>query len=325
MTSTTFRTSVTSAAVLALLAAAPAAHATGGGGDGSGRASAAVLRAGLDVSLLDKGVQVPVRAALNEVQAPATAGRTALTVEVDGAERGKPVSLLRADVANATAEADERRAEGTAKLAGARVHLPGLPLLSLVEVESVTARAVCAAGARPVAEANLLGRVTVLGKRVTVTPGESSTVRVPGVGEVVLDFSERTATSGTAAATALRLKVAVNPLNLNVADVRGTVTLAEASCATPGPATQSPGAEPAESEGPAAEGPAAGPAATGAPGLKVQSEGAAPAAQQPRETLAETGADSRAPYIAGGAAALLLAGAASLVTARRRTARGPRD
>ncbi|MEU0737811.1 SCO1860 family LAETG-anchored protein, partial [Streptomyces lavendulocolor] len=144
-----------------VLLTAPAAHATGG----EGRASAVVLRTDLDVALLNKAVHVPLTATLNEVRAPASARRTALTVTLDGVEQGRPVSVLKADVATAQATADGRRAEGRTELARAKVHVPGLPLLSLIELEKVTARALCEAGGQPVAEANVPGRVTVLGKR----------------------------------------------------------------------------------------------------------------------------------------------------------------
>ncbi|MEU2184999.1 SCO1860 family LAETG-anchored protein [Streptomyces thermolilacinus] len=282
-------------------------------------AHAAVLRTGLDVSLLDGGVRLPVNAVLNEVRAPATADRTALSVRLDGVDQGRPVQLLRADVASAKATADASRAEGSVKLAKARVHLPGLPLLSVVEADQVSARAVCPADAPPTAEANLLGSVTVLGKRVTLTPGERSTVAVPGVGEVVLDLSRRTTTSTTAAATALELKVAVNPLNLNVAKVAGTVTLAEAGCSAPGSATASP-APSAPATSPAPSAPATSPAAP-APDPSTAAPDPSPAGgtapRTPDANLAETGGDSRTPYLAGGAAALLLAGAAALKLARR--------
>lgn len=68
------------------------------------------------------------------------------------------------------------------------------------------------------AESNLLGSVTVFGKRVTVTAGGPTEVQVPGVGSVRLDLSKTSTTSRTAAATALQLKVSVNPLKLNVAE-----------------------------------------------------------------------------------------------------------
>ncbi|MER7108934.1 SCO1860 family LAETG-anchored protein [Streptomyces sp. NPDC000229] len=277
-----------------VLLAAPAAHATGGG---EGRASAVVLRTDLDVSLLGETVKVPLRATLNEVRAPASAHRTALTVTLDGVEQGRPVSVLRADVATAKATADERRAEGHTRLAHARLHVPGLPLLSLIEVEEVTSRAVCEAGEQPVAEANLLGRVTVLGKRVTLTAGGPTRVDVRGVGEVTLDLSTTRTTSRTAAATALALKVSVNPLKANVADVTGTVTLAETTCESP----KAP-PKPADAE----------PAGTRPAGVQAQSAG------EPTEAnLAETGGSSPTPYLAGSSLALLAAGAGALTLTRR--------
>uniref|UniRef100_UPI00146FB05C SCO1860 family LAETG-anchored protein n=2 Tax=Streptomyces TaxID=1883 RepID=UPI00146FB05C len=200
---------------------------------GEGRAAAVVLRTGLDVSLLDKTVNVPLAVSLNEVRAPRSADRTALTVELDGVDGGKPFSVVRAEVAQAKATVENGTAEGSTRLAHAQVHVPGLPLLSLIEVEQVTSTATCEAGRTPVAESNLLGAVTVLGKRVTLTSGGTTNVRVPGVGEVRLDLSHRETTSRTAAATALELSVSVNPLELNVAEVEGTVTLAEATCETP--------------------------------------------------------------------------------------------
>ncbi|MCX4822219.1 hypothetical protein OG883_20470 [Streptomyces sp. NBC_01142] len=284
---------------LAVVALAAPAHATGGGGDG--RASAAVLRTGLDVSLVDKTVDVPLKATLNEVQAPASAEKTVLAVQLDGVDRGRPFQVLRADVATAKATADRHRAEGFARLARARVHVPGLPLLSLIEVEKVTSKAVCEAGKQPVAESNLLGRVRVLGKKVTLTTGGTTRVEAPGVGEVTLDLSKTRTTSRTAAATALELKVSVNPLELNVAEVAGTVTLAEATCESP----ETPKA-PVEQETPAAESPAG-------PGVEAQS-GSEPA----KENLAKTGGSSTTRYIAGGAVVLLAFGGAAMVLARAR-------
>nr|WTB30335.1 LPXTG cell wall anchor domain-containing protein [Streptomyces sp. NBC_00830] len=302
MNSNTFRLAAlaVAAAPVALLVAAPA-HATGTTTTtGGGKASAVVLRTALDVSLLSKTVDVPLKATLNEVHAPASAEQTALRVRLDGVNHGRPFSVLRADVATAEATVDRRRAEGYSNLAKARVHLPGLPLLSLIEVEKVTSKAVCEVGRKPVAESNVLGHVSVLGKRVTLTSGGTTRVDVPGVGEVTLDLSKTRTTSRTAAAAALRLEVSVNPLKLNVADVKGEVTLAEATCETPK------GAEPTK--------PAGG---SGGTDVKPQTgTGHAPAAVD--TSLAETGGSPTTPYIAGGAALLLALGAGAMVVARRR-------
>ncbi|MER5492753.1 SCO1860 family LAETG-anchored protein [Streptomyces sp. NPDC002490] len=292
------------AAAPATLVGASTAHATGD----EGKASAVVLRTGLDVSLLNKTVNVPLAVSLNDVQAPASADKTALTATLDGVEGGKPFTVLRADVAQARATVEEARAEGSTHLARARVNLPGLPLLSLIEVEKVTARALCAVGRQPVAEANVLGHVTVLGKKVTLTAGGVTEVAVPGVGEVRIDLSERSTTSRTAAATALELKVSVNPLKLNVAEVNGTVTLAGATCATPAAPAEQP-AKPEPSEAPEQPAKPEGPAKPEEPGTKPQTG--------PGENLAETGGSSTTPYLAGGAALLVAGGAGALYLTRR--------
>ncbi|MFE0178321.1 SCO1860 family LAETG-anchored protein [Streptomyces sp. NPDC059002] len=290
----------------AALAGAGSAQATGGdggdGGDRGGRADAVVLRTGLDVSLLNKTLNVPLKVSLNEVQAPASAEKTALTAQLDGVDGGQPFSVLRADVATARATVKGDTAEGYSNIARAKVHLPGLPLLSLIEVDQITSKAVCEAGKRPVASANLLGGVTVLGKKVTLTTGGTTEVKVPGVGEVRLDLSRTRTTSRTAAASALRLKVSVNPLKLNVAEVEGVVTLAGAGCSAPASASAP------EPEGKQAQ---------GEPEKPVSAPKAAEGPEASEANLAETGGNSTTPYVAGGAVALLAVGAGVLTLARR--------
>jgi LPXTG-motif cell wall-anchored protein len=256
----------------------------------AGTAQASVLKAGLEVSLLNKTLNVPVRTSLNEVRAPGSAERTALTVTVDGVDKGQPVSMLRADVAKATADVQAERAQARVELAHAKVHVPGLPLLSLIEVEKVTSRSSCVAGAHPEAEANALGRVTVLGKRVTLTAGGPTRVRVPAVGEVSLTLSKTHTTTREAAAAALELKVSVNPLKLNVAEVEGVVTLASTACTVPNVQTlKSP--------------PSAAPVPQTAKADPVN--------------LAETGGSSTTPYLVGGGVLLLAAGGAAVARGRR--------
>lgn len=256
--------------------------------------------------------------------------------------------MLRADVATANATVDKHRAEGYTNIAKARLHLPGLPRLSLIEVEQITTKAVCEVGHRPVAEANVLGHVKVLGRRVTLTTGGTTRVNVPGVGEVTLDLAKTDTTSRTAAATALQLKVSVNPLKLNVADVQGEVTLAEATCETPkepepggstGGSSDGGSSDGGSSSGGSSDGGSGNGGSTGggsADGgstgggstsggsgdsggdVKTQTgTGSAPAATD--GDLAETGSSSTTPYIAGGAALLLAVGAGAMVVARRRT------
>ncbi|MFF4653921.1 SCO1860 family LAETG-anchored protein [Streptomyces sp. NPDC001381] len=279
------------------LATGPAALAGAGpahGADGRGGASAAVLRTGLDVALVDEAAEVPLAVALNEVRAPRSAAKTALTTRLDGVDGGQPFSVLRADVAEAKAVVDDAKAEASTRLAHARLHVPGLPLLSLIEIDALTSRATCAAGKTPVATSALPGAVTVFGRKVSVSAGGPVEVEVPGVGEVRLDLSRREVTSRTAAATALRLTVRVNPLKMNVAEITGTLTLAEARCETP-PASEEP----------------AGSRATPEADVRPQS---APAGAD----LARTGGSPLTRYLAGGAVALLAAGAAVIAAARRR-------
>ncbi|MFD3664068.1 SCO1860 family LAETG-anchored protein [Streptomyces sp. NPDC058659] len=335
MNSNTFRAPVrrtAAAATVAALAvgpvllAAPAAHATGG----EGRATAVVLRAGLDVSLLGETVKVPVRASLNEVKAPETESETALTVKVQGAEGGKPIDILAAEVATSEATVNKTKAEGHVNLVKAKVHVPGIPLLSLIEVEKVTSKALCEVGKKPVAESNVLGHVTVFGKKTTLSTGGRTQVTVPGIGQVTLDLSRTSTTSRTAAATALELTVEVDPLKLGVAEVNGTVTLAEATCETPeGPApteeptkeptkqpterpteqpTQEPGERPSEQP---TQKPTVEPGTDG--GVKTNNGGTTPT-----ENLAETGGSSSTTYIAAGALALLVAGGGALAVTRSR-------
>ncbi|WP_030546976.1 SCO1860 family LAETG-anchored protein [Streptomyces exfoliatus] len=323
MNSNTFRMPVRRTAAAATVAAltigpvllaAPAAQATGG----EGRATAVVLRTGLDVSLLNKTVDVPLRVSLNEVKAPETESETALSVKVQGAEGGKPIDILAADVATSEATVDEEKAEGHVNLVKARVHVPGIPLLSLIEVEKVTSKALCEVGKKPVAESNVLGHVTVFGKKTTLSAGGRTQVTVPGVGQVTLDLSRTSTTSRTAAATALELKVEVDPLKLGVAEVNGTVTLAEATCETPeGTApTEKPTEKPTErptqkpSERPS-EQPTTKPSDAG--GIKTNNGGTTPT-----ENLAETGGSSTTPYIAAGALALVAAGGGALALTRSR-------
>ncbi|MER6389452.1 SCO1860 family LAETG-anchored protein [Streptomyces sp. NPDC059382] len=314
MNSNTFRmpAAVLLATGAVALLTAPPAFATGGGGAGSeGRAGAVVLRAGLDVGLLNKSVHVPLKTTLNEVNAPAAAEKTVLSVAVDGVDKGKPVNVLRAEVATSKATADKKRAEAEVNLAKAKVHVPGLPLLSLIQVEKVTSKAVCEAGKKPVARANVLGNVSVLGKKVTLTAGGPTKVEVPKVGLVSLELSAAETTSTTAAAAALRLKVSVNPLDLNVAQVAGDIVLAEARCESPsGPAPSA--SAPARPD----VKPQAGTGTNVITGSNVTAS-APPATPAGASNLAETGAASVTPWVAGGALLLLGIGAGALVVTRR--------
>ncbi|MEW1754272.1 SCO1860 family LAETG-anchored protein [Streptomyces angustmyceticus] len=321
LATTVVATALTAGPVL-LLGAVPA-HATGAHGPARGTADAVVLRTGLNVGLLHKTLDVPLNTSLNEVHAPASASKTALTVRLDGIDHGRPFSVLRADVATARATTGHGRTEGYAHLVRAKVHVPGLVLRSLIEVQQVTAKAVCEAGERPRAEANVLGDVLVLGKRVRLTAGGTTEVEVPGVGEVRLDLSRKNVQSKSAAATALDLKVSLNPLKLGVAEVRGGVTLARAACTAPGVKAPEHHGTGGGTEPTAGTKPAGGSKPAGGKDTEVTGAGSRPSTQN----LAETGGSSATPYLAGGAALLVAAGAGSVAYARRRrnAAQGGRD
>ncbi|WP_052851683.1 SCO1860 family LAETG-anchored protein [Streptomyces avicenniae] len=309
----------TAAALLGALA--PAAVAADDTPDG-GTANAAVLRTGLNVALLNRTLELPLSVALNEVAAPdggGTADETLLTATLDGVAGGDPFELLRAEVASATATSDPRDgASAEVSLVNARVHLPGLPGAALVEADVVGASAVCATGEAPTADVTMPAALTVLGQRVELSATGSTVVDVPGVGEVTLDLSRTETTEADASAAALRLAVDVNPLNLNVAEVTGELTLAEAACTSPA-ATEEPGGE--EPEQPGGEEPGEEPGTEAPP---ADGEGTRPQTGGGEETgpdLAETGGGSGTPLMVGGAAALLAAGAATVwVTRRRRSA-----
>ncbi|MFE2543167.1 SCO1860 family LAETG-anchored protein [Actinacidiphila glaucinigra] len=332
------------AGALALGPATPAA-ATGGTHGSSGKAGAVVLRTGLDVSLLRKSVDVPLNLTLNEVHAPASADETALTATLDGVDRGRPFSVLRAEVATARATADRRKAEGYAKLVKARVNLPGLPFLGLVKADLISARATCVAGRKPVADVEMPGHVVVLGKRVAVSAGGTTLVKVPGVGEVRLDLAKKTVTSRSAAATALELSVEVNPLKLGVAEVSGTVTLAGATCETPrrgghggggghhggggngggdnggdGGEESGGGEEPQTGGGSEQPSQSAEPTPSAGPSESARADQSPQAAPAATGDLAETGSSSMTPYLAGGSVLLFAAGFLVIRKTRRKPA-----
>ncbi|HLL36288.1 MAG TPA: SCO1860 family LAETG-anchored protein [Streptomyces sp.] len=255
-----------------------------------GSATAAAFRAALDVSGVGLAGTVPLHASLNEVQAPATAEKKTLDVALDGVNGDRPVNLLQADVATAKADVSSGRTEGTTHLVRARVHVPGLPVLPVVEVEEVTATATCAAGRKPAAESQVLGSLTALGKQLPMADG--GTVEVPNVGRVRLALSHKETTSTTAAATSVQLHVSVDPLNLGVKKVEGTVTLAQATCRSPRPTSGS-----------------AVPAAS-LPHTAGHSE---------ETDLAETGGNALTPYLLAAGAVLVTVGAGATALTRRRS------
>ncbi|ELS56634.1 SCO1860 family LAETG-anchored protein [Streptomyces viridochromogenes] len=279
--------------LLAGPAAAGEATATPATDPSKGSATAVAFRAELDVSGLTG--TVPLHASLNEVHAPATAQKKTLDIDLDldTAKGDLPVNLLKAEVARAKADVAKGRSRATTHLVRARVHVPGLPVLPVVEVEEVTAAVTCVAGQKPTAEAHVLGPLTVLGKSLPVADS-GTPVEVPNVGTVRLSLAGKETTSSTAAATSIQLQVSVDPLNLGVEKVEGTVTLAQATCRS--------GSDPVTAAGPGRSAPH--------PQTVSHSE---------EEGLAKTGGNGLTPYVLAVGAVLVATGAGAVALARRRT------
>ncbi|MEV0189982.1 SCO1860 family LAETG-anchored protein [Kitasatospora purpeofusca] len=318
---------------------APAAPGAGTAAPGSpGKARAVTAELDLDVRLLNNAVDVPVNVSLNKVESPAQRDGTVLTAKVDGVDQSGPVTLVKADVGKSVTRTDAKGATASVTLADADVHAPGLPGTTLLGLEALTATATCPVDGQPTADVVAPAKLTVLGKSVTVSLYGPTKVDVPLVGSVSVEFSKKTTTSTTAAASALEVQVAVDPLNLNVAKVTGTVRIASVSCEKPVPAT--PTATPTPSDAAPTVTPAAQPvvdvtpsgAPSAAPGTAraaaPQATGTTPAARRTGtgtasaapDHLASTGGNDATAPLAAGAAALVAGGAVALWGTRRRRA-----
>ncbi|MEK2491728.1 LAETG motif-containing sortase-dependent surface protein [Kitasatospora purpeofusca] len=320
---------------------APGGPGTGTAAPGSpGKARAVTAELDLDVRLLNNAVDVPVNVSLNKVESPAQRDGTVLTAKVDGVDQSGPVTLVKADVGKSVTRTDAKGATASVTLADADVHAPGLPGTTLLGLEALTATATCPVDGQPTADVVAPAKLTVLGKSVTVSLYGPTKVDVPLVGSVSVEFSKKTTTSTTAAASALEVQVAVDPLNLNVAKVTGTIRIASVSCEKPVPAVPTATATPAPSDAapsvtPAAQpvadvtpsgAPSAGPGtaraaapqgATATPSARRTGTGTSSAAP---DHLASTGGNDATAPLAAGAAALVAGGAFALWGTRRRRA-----
>ncbi|MEY9944149.1 hypothetical protein [Kitasatospora sp. GAS1066B] len=315
-------------ALTALPVAAPARADT----PEAGRADAVTAELALDVSLLNSTVAVPVDIALNKVESPAEQHGSVLSANVAGVAQPGPVTLVKADVGSSVTHLDARGASAAVQLLNADVHAPGLPASTLLGLRALSASVSCPVDGSPTATVNMPATLSVLGHQVSLRATGPTHVDVPAIGSVDIEFAPRSTTSSTAAAAALSVHVALNPLNLNVAKVDGTITVASVSCVTPGAAAapSMPASAPASAgstvPGPPASGPAApGPvpvaqvaaAASPTPGAATPTPSRRPAA--PAAALAFTGNTSVIPLLAG-AAALMTFGAAAIMVSRRRRA-----
>jgi LPXTG-motif cell wall-anchored protein len=326
-----------SAAALGALAAVSLVAATGqsavADAPPTGTASAVTARIGLDVRLLNS-VDVPLDVSLNAVHAPQSADGHLLTATVQGLKGagGAPQTLVDAKVGHSAAIVDKNGARAAADLVTADVRVPGLLLRDLLTVHEVKASADCPAHGRPSAEVNVLGDVSVLGTKVSLSAVGPTHVEVPGVGVVDVQFSKKSVTSRSAAATALAVTVTVNPAELNVVKVSGTVELASVSCTSGGgrhggtpPTAPAGGGAPSTGSGSGAPtgGPSSGPTggSTGAPSSAPARPVSATGSSAPtpaQVNLAETGGGSSTPLISGAALVLIGAGTGAVVLTRRR-------
>lgn len=281
----------------------------------NGTATAVAARTDLDVSVAN-AAKVPVRASLNAVSAPRDAEKTLLTAEVQGANKGQPVTLVQADVARAGAKSGAQRSTGQVRLAGLRAFAPGLPGKPLVSADLLTATATCAAGEKPTAEADL-EKVSVFGKPVNVGGPGSQRVEVAGVGTVDISVEQETTQTASGAATALKLSYEVNPDKLNVVKAAGDLVLSEATCRTPKGGDQG-GSGGSGGSGGNDAGPQTGDNTGGSGGSG--GSGDSGNGGDSGDGLAETGGSSATPVIAG-AGALLVVGGGAMYLIRRRGAR----
>ncbi|MFD0279469.1 SCO1860 family LAETG-anchored protein [Kitasatospora sp. NPDC127111] len=308
--------------------ASPGSPSPGSASPGKARAVTAELA--LDVSLLNKAVDVPVNIALNKVETPAQREGSVLTAKVDGVDQQGPVTLVKADVGRSVTTADAKGTAASVKLVNADVHAPGLPATTLLGLAALSSEATCPVDGQPTANVVAPAKLTVLGKPVTLSLYGPTKVDVPLVGSVSVEFSKQTTTSTTAAASALEVRIEVNPLDLNVAKVTGRITVASVSCEKPsGPATPTTPAP--TTPAPTTPGPGGTPAVQpvvdttpGAPGRAAAPYAATASATGAGGNLAATGGSGATGPLAVGAAALVAVGGGALRATRRRAAHARR-
>ncbi|MFE9426130.1 hypothetical protein ACFYNO_24580 [Kitasatospora sp. NPDC006697] len=339
---TVVRSAALLAAVTALTALPVLPAAAEGAADPGGSASATTAELALHVGLLDHAVDIPVDVALNKVQSPAELHGSVLTAVVQGVAQSGPVTLVRADAGSSSTHRDASGAHAAVQLVNAGVNAPGLPDRTLIGLDALAAEADCPADGAPTARVTMPARLTVLGRPVTLSLTGSTHVPVPGIGTLDVQYAPRTTTSSTAAASALVVTVALNPLNLNVATVQGTITVASVSCTKPAAPTAAASASPSASAAPVpSDSPSAAQpsdaASVAQPAAAVSATSSAPAAPsgmpagtpsgtpsvtptkhpRPGTELAFTGSAPVLP-LAGAGAALLVAGGGVLALARHR-------
>ncbi|WP_194923833.1 LPXTG cell wall anchor domain-containing protein [Catenulispora pinisilvae] len=321
-----------------------------------GTAKAVAGRVDLDVQLLPavlgglhltgpNGLDLPlVNLALGEADAPDANGDSANftnsvvrlhdnlidTLHLPGPE----ADLIKADLASGTARVIRGTGGYTqayATVANLRVFLPlvTLPGASadngILKLDAISAQATCVPGQKPVASAKMPATITLLGQDIPVPLSGDVSLDL-GVVNADVHLSPVTTTDQDGASASVEARVTVDGVGL--VNVSGGLTLASASCTTPGvPAVGVGAGTPttgASSSAPAtnSSGAAATSKAKTAAAAATSSAGTAPVALSEKTggTLAHTGASGSLLPMAVIAIVLVVGGAGLVVFLRKKAA-----
>ncbi|WP_194916072.1 hypothetical protein [Catenulispora rubra] len=257
---------------------------------------------------------------------------------------GPDADLIKADAVSGTARVINGPggySQAYATVANLRLFLPllNLPGASadngILKIDLISAQATCVPGQKPTASAKMPTTIQLLGQDFPVPLTGEVKLDVPGVADIDVQLAPTTTINGAGASAAVEAQVTLNALNL--AKVAGGITLASASCTTPGAAAAGSGTPsgPASSSNSAVGGTTTTTGTTGTTGTsKPQAAAAAaavttttaapaaPAALADNQTgaLARTGASGSLMPIAIVAVVLVVGGAGLLVFLRKKAA-----
>lgn len=352
-----------SAAALAVTAfgALPAAASdassptTPSGSSQTGTAKAVAGQVHLDVQLLNgllgalhltgpNGLDLPLaNLSLGEADAPNASGDSAnftnsvvrlrdnliSTLHLPGPD----ADLIKADAVSGTARVINGPGGYTqayATVANLRLFLPllNLPGASadngILKVDLISAQATCVPGQKPTASAKMPATIQLLGKDYPVPLTGEVSVDI-GVAQVDVKLAPTTTIDGAGASSAVEANITLNALNL--ANVSGGITLASASCTTPGAATSGSGTPSGQASSSNSAVGGTTTTTTTATTSKPKAAAAAvttaaPAALAENQTgaLAHTGASGSLMPIAIVAVVLVVGGAGLLVFLRKKVA-----
>ncbi|MEY9862368.1 hypothetical protein ABH935_008013 [Catenulispora sp. GAS73] len=350
-----------SAAALAVTAfgALPAAASdassptTSSGSSQTGTAKAVAGQVHLDVQLLNgllgalhltgpNGLDLPLAdLSLGEADAPNASGDSAnftnsvvrlrdnliSTLHLPGPD----ADLIKADAVSGTARVINGPGGYTqayATVANLRLFLPllNLPGASadngILKVDLISAQATCVPGQKPTASAKMPTTIQLLGQDFPVPLTGEVKLDVPGVADIDVRLAPTTTIDNAGASAAVEAQVTLNALNL--AKVSGGITLASASCTTPGAVAAGSGAPSgqASSSNSAAGGTTTTTTTSKPKAAAAAATTAAPAALADNQAgaLAHTGASGSLMPIAIVAVVLVFGGAGLLVFLRKKAA-----